>query len=146
MFMNDAITEYLEWKSKTKTGRSQATPEAPVHSDSEAQGQQVGFPKVFRWPVTPQQTSPPTIVEVVGSFSDWQRVPLTYDKPTKTWLVTLNNIRGNHTHRYVFLVDGKPSYDKTCDGLATPESSQEERWQIETPKGPRVMLLFSQTK
>jgi len=109
-------------------------------------GQRSGFSKVFRWPVPPEQTPQPTTVEVVGSFSDWRRVPLVYDKPTRTWTTTLTNIQGNHTHRYVVLVDGKPSYDKTCDGLAAPQSSQEEQWQIETPRGPRIMLLFSQTK
>jgi hypothetical protein len=66
--------------------------------------------------------------------------------PTKTWTATLNDIRNNHTHRYVFLVDGKPSYDSTCDGLVVPDDLEEPKWQIETPRGPRVVLLFSQTK
>ena len=57
--------------------------------------------------------------------------------------IILNNIEGNRTHRYVILVDGKPSYDKTCDGLATPQTPDEAKCQIATPKGPRVMLLFA---
>jgi hypothetical protein len=71
---------------------------------------------------------------------------LAYDKPTKTWTTTLSDIKNNHTHRCVFLVDGKPSYDASCDGLVAPDDPDETKWQIETPKGPRVMLLFSQTK
>lgn len=85
-------------------------------------------------------------MEVVGSFTDWQRVPMAYDKALKTWHVTLHNVVGNRTHHYVLLVDGKPTFDHTCDGLATPNGPHEKRWQIETEKGPRVMMLFGQTK
>jgi len=145
--MIDSIASYIEWKSRTKNGSNDAsTATAPSRPDSELGEQRTGFTKVFRWPVPAEQTAQPTTVEVVGSFSDWHRVPLAYDKPTRTWIATLNSIPGNHTHRYVILVDGKPTYDKTCDGLAAPQSPAEARWQIETPRGPRVMLLFAQTK
>ncbi len=101
--------------------------------------------KVFRWSIPTDQAPQPASVEVVGSFSGWQKVPLAYDKATRTWSVTMTNIQSNHTHRYAILVDGKPSYDKNCDGLAVPREPKEENWQIATPKGPRIMLLFAQT-
>lgn len=107
---------------------------------------QAGYTKVFRWPVPADQDHQPTIVEVVGSFTNWRRVPLAYDKVTTTWTVTLSDVPGNRTHRYVILVDGMPSYDKTCDGLAVPCGPEEEKWQLATAKGPRVMLMFGQTK
>jgi hypothetical protein len=143
--MIDGISSYLEWKGRTKTGTPQPGG-ASSQLASEARDHRPGFSKVFRWPVSPEQMPQPTTVEVVGSFTDWRRIPLAYDNATKTWQGTLNSIQSNHTHRYVMLVDGKPSYDKTCDGLAIPQSPAESQWQIETPKGPRVMLLFSQTK
>jgi hypothetical protein len=46
----------------------------------------------------------------------------------------------------MLLIDGKPTYDKTCDGLAVPRGTDEERYQVTTDKGPRVMMLFAQTK
>lgn len=104
------------------------------------------YSKAFRWRVVEDQTPKPNSVEVVGSFSGWRRVPLTFDRATQTWHVNVQDIEGNRTHHYVFLVDGKPSYDAACDGLAIPQGAQEEQWQIETAKGPRVMLLFGQAK
>ena len=146
--MIDAIANFIEWKSKTKPTRPEArvAPKAPPQPAAEPRDQRFGFTKVFRWPVPTEQTPPPTTVEVVGSFNEWRKIPLSYNSPSRTWQLILNNIQGNHTHRYVILVDGKPSYDKTCDGLTAPQSPNEAQWQIETPKGPRVMLLFSQTK
>jgi len=146
--MIDGITSYIEWKSRTKTSRPEAgdAPKAPSQLEAGSRDQRLGFSKVFRWPLPAEQKPQPTAVEVVGSFTDWRRVPLAYDKVTRTWQVTLNGIKLNHTHRYVILIDGKPSYDKTCDGLAVPEGPEEAEWQIETPKGPRVMLLFAQTR
>ncbi len=46
----------------------------------------------------------------------------------------------------MLLIDGKPTYDKNCDGLAVPRGAEEERYQLQTDKGPRVMMLFAQTK
>jgi len=46
----------------------------------------------------------------------------------------------------MLLVDGQPTYDKTCDGLAVPRGFDEEQFQFPTEKGPRVMMLFAQTK
>ena len=41
---------------------------------------------------------------------------------------------------------GQPAYDKYNDGLAFPQDSQEEQYQIMTDKGPRVFMLFAQTE
>ncbi len=146
--MFGSFTHFMTPKSDKQIRPSQAAtaPRLAPKRETAWEGNQSGFSKMIRWPVPNEQTPQPTTVEVVGSFSNWQKVPLAYDKPTKTWTTTLSNIQGNHTHRYVILVDGKPSYDKTCDGLTAPQSPQEERYQIDTPRGPRVMLMFSQTK
>ena len=146
--MIDALTSFIEDKhgTKARTPGSRITPMVPVFPEAGKREQRSGFTKVFRWPVPAGQTPQPATVEVAGSFSEWRKVPLSYDPPTRTWQVILDNIEGNRTHRYVILVDGKPSYDKTCDGLTTPQTVDEAKWPIATPKGPRVMLLFSQTK
>ena len=146
--MFDTIARYIESKSRTATTRPETSeaPKAYTQPEAEQREERFGFTKVFRWPVPAEQTPSPTTVEVAGSFSEWNRIPLSYNSPSRTWRLIQRGIPGNHTHRYVILVDGKPSYDKTCDGLTAPLSPQERKWQIETPRGPRVMLLFSQTK
>jgi hypothetical protein len=146
--MIDAIINFIESKDRPRTRPPVAriTPIVPAYPEVRKAEQRTGFTKVFRWPVPADQTPQPTTVEVAGSFNGWRKVPLSYDPPSRTWQIILNNIEGNRTHRYVILVDGKPSYDRTCDGLATPQTPDEAKWQIATPKGPRIMLLFGQTK
>jgi len=144
--MIDTITNFIESKGRARPPEARIIPTVPRDPEAEQYEQRTGFTKVFRWPVPAEQTPQPTTVEVVGSFSGWRKVPLSYDPPSRTWRIILNNIEGNRTHRYVILVDGKPSYDKTCDGLTTPRTREEAKWQITTPKGPRIMLLFGQTK
>jgi hypothetical protein len=104
------------------------------------------YSKVFRWRLPDGQTHAPASVEVAGSFTHWQKVALARDSVLDAWHVTLHHIPGNRTHHYVLLIDGKPSYDKTCDGLAVPHGPDEERYAVPTDKGPRVMMLFAQTK
>jgi hypothetical protein len=104
------------------------------------------FSKIFRWWLPDGQTQPPDRVEVVGSFTHWQPVPLVRDGAQDAWHATIHHIQGNRTHHYMLLVDGKPTYDKHCDGLAVPHGPQEERYQIATDRGPRVLMLFAQTK
>jgi hypothetical protein len=104
------------------------------------------FSKVFRWRLPDGQTHEPVSVEIIGSITHWQRVPLTRDGKLDAWHVTLHHIPGNRTHHYMLLVDGKPAYDKGCDGLAVPHGFQEEQYQLQTDKGPRVLMLFAQTK
>jgi len=104
------------------------------------------FSKVFRWRLPDGRTQEPASVEIAGSFSHWQKVPLLRDGVLDAWHVTIHHIPGNRTHHYMFLVDGKPAYDKHCDGLAVPHGPQEEQFQFLTDKGPRVFMLFAQTK
>lgn len=104
------------------------------------------YSKVFRWRLPDGQTAEPALVQVVGSFNHWQPVEMTRDSVLDAWHVTIHHIPGNRTHHYMFLVDGKPAYDKNCDGLAVPQGPQEERFALATPRGPRVFMLFAQTK
>jgi hypothetical protein len=104
------------------------------------------YSKVFRWKLPEGETQQPNSVEVVGSFTDWQRVPLLHDGKVQTWHVTIPNIPGNKTHHYMLLVDGNPAQDKGCDGYALPQGAVEERYTIQTARGPRLFMLFAQTK
>jgi len=145
--MIDTIRKLFGKKTTTATTSPVAAPLEFTRSHAiEPREQHGGFAKIFRWPVPPDQNPGPTIVEVAGSFTNWQRVPLAYDNVMRTWTATLRDIQGNHTHRYVMFVNGVPSYDKTCDGLAVPQGPDEERCQIATARGPRVMLMFAQTR
>jgi len=108
--------------------------------------ERAAFSKVFRWRLPEGQTEAPQLVEVVGSFTRWQRIALHRDGVLDAWHATIHHIPGNKTHHYMLLLDGKPTYDKTCDGLAVPHGFEEERYQLQTDKGPRVLMLFSQTK
>lgn len=104
------------------------------------------FSKIFRWRLPDGQTSAPATVEIVGSFTHWQRVPLMRDGVLDAWHTTIHNIPAHKMHHYVLLVDGKPTQDKNCDGLAVPHGPQEEQYAVTTDKGPRVLMLFAQTK
>ena len=104
------------------------------------------YSKVFRWRLPDGQTQAPASVEVVGSFTHWQKVALHRDSVLDAWHVTLHHIEGNRTHHYMLLVDGKPAYDKSCDGLAVPHGHIEEQYQLMTDKGARVFMLFAQAK
>ncbi len=104
------------------------------------------FTKIFRWqPETPDGPMP-VRVEVAGTFNGWQRVALKRDRVSGVWQLTLENIPGNRTHNYMLLVNGRPVNDKFADGLAVPHTEEEKQHQLETPRGPRVFLLASQTK
>ncbi len=104
------------------------------------------YAKVFRYRLPDGVTAEPQRVEVVGSFTHWQPVSLIRDGKLDAWHVTIHHIPGNRTHHYMLLVDGQPTYDKTCDGLAVPHGPHEERYQLQTDKGPRVLMLFAQTR
>ena len=116
----------------------------PPRTDGEERRQT--FSKVFRWRLPDGHTREPELVEVVGSFTRWKPVPLVRDSAVAGWHLTLHHLQGNRTHHYMLLVDGKPTFDKTCDGLAVPHGADEEHFQMPTDKGPRVMMLFAQTK
>lgn len=123
--------------------------ETPSRNSSPNRGSQENkqvFSKVFRWRLPDGCTQDPETVEIVGSFTHWQKVALMRDGKLDAWHTTLHHIPGNRTHHYMLLVDGKPTFDKTCDGLAVPHGFQEEQWQLQTDRGPRVLMLFAQTK
>jgi hypothetical protein len=46
----------------------------------------------------------------------------------------------------MLLADGKPVEDGHSDGMAIPTGAQELQFAIATARGPRVFMLFSQTK
>ena len=103
------------------------------------------FAKIFRWQL--EQPGPlPVSVAIVGSFTGWEKAPLRYDRTSKVWSLTLDNIPAAGTHRYMLLVNNRPTLDKNSDGLAVPHTAEEKQFALETPRGPRVFMLFSQTK
>jgi len=140
------ISNLFGRKPSTKGGPLIPEPRNTAAPQNDASERRQIFSKVFRWRLPDGHTHDPGTVEVAGSFTHWQKVPLVRDGVLDAWHVTLHHLQGNRTHHYMILVDGKPTYDKTCDGLAVPRGPEEERYQIATDKGPRVMMLFSQTK
>jgi hypothetical protein len=102
------------------------------------------YARVFRFKPTSGHT--PQRVEIVGSFTKWQTVSLTHNALDNCWTVTIDGIQGKKTHHYMLLLDGAPAHDPGCDGLALPVGFDEEQFALTTPKGPRVLMLFSQTK
>ena len=104
------------------------------------------YAKVFRWQLPAGQTAGPQTVEIIGSFTDWQQVPLLRASGRDAWEATVPDIAGHRTHHYMLLVDGLPAQDKNCDGLAIPHGPQEQQYALTTPRGPRLFMLFAQTK
>lgn len=131
-------------KSAQKSGPM--TWEPATRSPISQNNSQPSFTKVFRWRLPEGRTEPPNTVEIVGSFTKWQRVTMTRDGVLDAWHVTIHNIPSHQTHHYMMLVDGEPTADKNCDGYAVPRGADEERYTLQTDRGPRVFMLFSQTK
>ena len=104
------------------------------------------FTRIFRWRLPAGQTREPATVEVVGTFTKWQKVPLNYDEAERVWHVTLRDIPVNRTHHYMLLVDGQPDRGERYDGMAAPRTAQEAQFALKTERGPRVLMLFAQTK
>ncbi len=113
------------------------------HKDSEPRPT---YAKVFRWRLPPGQTAVPNTVEVIGSFTEWKPVPLLRASGRDSWEVTVPEIAGHRTHHYMLLVDGLPTQDKNCDGLAIPHGPEEQQYALSTPRGPRLFMLFAQAK
>ena len=109
-------------------------------------GRGTGFSRIFRWQPSDNQAPLPDSVQVIGSFTGWRAMAMTRDAFAGTWQLTLHGIPGNRTHQYMLLVDGKPVPDRNSDGLATPQSVEEQQYQLMTARGPRIFLLFAQTK
>ena len=116
----------------------------PAHAPKPAAPRKPGYAKIFQYAPPAGQT--PTAVEIVGSFTGWKKLPLHRSSVTGTWQITVPDIQSNRTHHYMLLVDGHPASDKNCDGLAAPDGPQEAQYQLTTPRGPRVLMLFAQTK
>ena len=104
------------------------------------------YAKVFRWRLPEGRTQEPATVEIVGTFSNWQRVPLVYDRKQHVWHVTIPHVPAHKMHHYMLLVDGQPAHDKNSDGLAVPHGLQEQQYQLMTDRGPRLFMLFAQSK
>jgi hypothetical protein len=145
--MLGAINSFLGRKPAHKGGpvmRELPAGAAPYSRAHSGQGQT--YSKVFRWRLPDGTTAEPRSVEVVGSFNHWQRVPLQRDGKLDSWHATIHHIPGNRTHHYMLLIDGKPANDRNCDGFAVPHGVQEETFALQTPRGPRVFMMFAQTK
>lgn len=124
-----------------------AEPRPATHGSAQSTGERrQTYSKVFRWRLADGQTKEPETVEIVGSFTHWQRMPLLRDSKVDSWHATIHHIEGNKTHHYMLLVDGQPANDKNCDGYAIPHGSQEEQYAMTTPRGPRLFMLFAQAK
>jgi hypothetical protein len=104
------------------------------------------YAKVFRWRLPEGRTQEPATVEIIGTFTNWQKVPLLRDSKVDAWHVTIHHVPAHKTHHYMLLVDGLPAYDKNSDGLAVPHGPQEEQYQLVTDRGPRLFMLFAQSK
>jgi len=104
------------------------------------------FTKIFRWRLPAGQSQAPASVEIAGTFTNWQRVSLTREGGTGAWQIALHEIASHRTHHYMLLADGKPVYDENCDGVAVPIGPLEKQYALTTDKGPRVFMLFAQTK
>jgi hypothetical protein len=113
---------------------------------SRSRDRQQTYAKVFRWRLPDGHTKAPESVQIVGSFTHWQKVDLQRDSTTDAWHTTIHHIPGNKTHHYMILVDGEPVNDRNSDGFAVPSGPQEEKFQLMTDRGPRVFMLFAQAK
>jgi len=51
------------------------------------------FSKIFRWCPPDGQTQNPTTVEVVGTFTHWQKVPLIHDGAVGAWHVLTGSVQ-----------------------------------------------------
>jgi hypothetical protein len=104
------------------------------------------YVKIFRWQLPEDRTQEPATVEIAGTFTDWQKVPLTRNTKADGWQVIIPNVPAHKTHHYMLLVDGLPTHDKNSDGLAVPHGPHEKQYQLMTARGPRLFMLFAQTK
>jgi hypothetical protein len=103
---------------------------------------QASFSKIFRWQSSNGHA--PSKVEVAGTFSHWKKLTLKREI-SGGWELTLHQIPSNRTHHFMFFADDQPVKGQS-DGLAIPQGSDEEQFAITTVRGPRVFMLFSQTK
>ncbi|MBP9903053.1 MAG: glycogen-binding domain-containing protein [Verrucomicrobiota bacterium] len=141
--LNDLTPRGAQAPSTPRVREATTKPPALLREDAE---RKPTYAKVFRWQLPAGQTVEPKTVEIIGSFTEWQRVPLARASGRDSWEATLSEIAGHRTHHYMLLVDGLPAQDKNCDGLAIPHGPQEQQYALTTPRGPRLFMLFAQTK
>ena len=147
--MFQSVTSFFS-RAQSKSGplirehASSYTPQPATSRGPSSNG--MTFTKVFRWRLPDGHTEAPALVEVAGSFNHWQKMPMTRDSVLDAWHVTVHHIQGNRTHHYMLFVDGQPVHDKHCDGFAVPHGHLEEQNAMQTERGPRVFMLFGQTK
>jgi hypothetical protein len=145
MFQNMFNVSRLKQTQKINAGFLKV-PTAATGSVQNSAGRKATFTKVFRWHLPDGQTQEPATVEIAGTFTNWQKVPLLHDSVQGGWHLTLHHLASNRTHHYMLMADGQPVRDKHCDGLAIPHGPQEEQFAMATARGPRVFMLFAQTK
>ena len=104
------------------------------------------YAKIFRWQLPEGRTQAPATVEIVGTFTNWQKAPLIRKNKADGWQVIIPDVPAHKTHHYMLLVDGHPAHDKNSDGLAIPHGPHEKHYQLMTSRGPRLFMLFAQTK
>ena len=122
------------------------THHAAPHTAHHAGERKSTFTKIFRWRLPDGRKQEPAKVEIAGTFTNWQKVPMIHDKVGGGWHLTQHHIQGNRTHHYMLFADGEPVADTHCDGMAIPTGAHESLFAILTPRGPRVCMLFAQTK
>jgi hypothetical protein len=143
--MSQQFGNFFNQKRPQTDGHAVHKP-AGVNSHAQPVVRKPVFTKVFRWRLPDGETRQPSTVEVIGTFTKWQKVPLARTNAHDGWQVALNEIPSHRTHRYVILVDGKPVADAENDGYAIPLGPLERKYQLMTDRGPRVLMLFAQTK
>ena len=111
---------------KSETMKREVTTQSPLPPRNTGEPKPT-YAKVFHWRLPARPTAEPKTVEIIGSFTDWQRVPLLRKEGRDSWKATLQEIAGHRTHHYMLLVDGLPAPDKNCDGLAIPHGPQERQ-------------------
>lgn len=138
----------VEIKKKTTAEETDLTPAQIKARAAQAKrlSQKPPFTKIFRWRLPDGVTEQPSTVEVAGTFTHWQKVPLMHDGAVDTWHVTISNIPGHRTHHYMIFVNGQPMADRHADGTAVPHGPEEEAVALMTDRGPRVFMLFAHSK
>src|ERR1035441_8843280 len=61
------------------------------------------YSKVFRWRPPKGQTPAPAAVEVAGTFTGWQKVPLMRDGVLDAAALTGHHLQCRRTHHYILL-------------------------------------------
>jgi hypothetical protein len=124
---------------------ARATSASPARRRNDSDPRQT-YARVFRWRVQGDCIEMPVSVEVIGSFTRWQSVSLAHNLADNSWSATISSIPGNRTHHYMLLINGKPTFDSSCDGFALPHGFDEEQYALMTDRGPRVLMLFAHAK